>query len=143
MLYKKQVIRGISFPAQAFLLFTVCLGFHGNVFIHQHILVVPCRFIIHPPQVPEFNFLLFHRSTKVSSFIFAAMADVMNINTDEQEGSEELYERFSFSIDKGQEPYRIDKFLMNRIENATRNKLQRAINAGLVLVNGKEVKQNY
>src|SRR5215203_936206 len=32
---------------------------------------------------------------------------------------------------------------MNRIENATRNKLQQAINAGLVLVNGKEVKQNY
>jgi 23S rRNA pseudouridine1911/1915/1917 synthase len=65
------------------------------------------------------------------------------VNGDESESSDELYERFSFSIDKGQEPYRIDKFLMNRIENATRNKLQRAINAGLVLVNGKEVKQNY
>jgi 23S rRNA pseudouridine1911/1915/1917 synthase len=60
-----------------------------------------------------------------------------------EEGSEELYQRFQFSIDKGQEPYRIDKFLMNRLENATRNKLQRAINTGLVLVNGKEVKQNY
>jgi 23S rRNA pseudouridine1911/1915/1917 synthase len=60
-----------------------------------------------------------------------------------EEGSDELYERFQFAIDKGQEPYRIDKFLMNRIEGATRNKLQRAINTGLVLVNGKEVKQNY
>jgi len=59
------------------------------------------------------------------------------------ENSEELYQRFVFSIDKGQEPYRIDKFLMNRIEGATRNKLQQAINAGLVLVNNKEVKQNY
>ena len=59
------------------------------------------------------------------------------------EGNDELYERFTFSIDKGQEPYRIDKFLMNRIEGATRNKLQQAINAGLVLVNSKEVKQNY
>jgi 23S rRNA pseudouridine1911/1915/1917 synthase len=58
-------------------------------------------------------------------------------------GSDELYERFQFAIDKGQEPYRIDKFLMNRIEGATRNKLQRSINTGLVLVNGKEVKQNY
>ena len=59
------------------------------------------------------------------------------------ESSDELYERFVFTADKGQEPLRIDKFLMNRIEGATRNKLQQAINTGLVLVNGKEVKQNY
>ena len=71
------------------------------------------------------------------------MADDINSSVDEQESSDELYERFVFNADKGQEPYRIDKFLMNRIENATRNKLQQAINAGLVLVNGKEVKQNY
>jgi 23S rRNA pseudouridine1911/1915/1917 synthase len=71
------------------------------------------------------------------------MADNVTNSTDEQESTEELYERFVFNADKGQEPYRIDKFLMNRIEGATRNKLQRAINAGLVLVNGKEVKQNY
>jgi 23S rRNA pseudouridine1911/1915/1917 synthase len=70
------------------------------------------------------------------------MAEEIN-NTEEQESSEELYQRFQFNADKGQEPYRIDKFLMNRIEGATRNKLQQAINAGLVLVNGKEVKQNY
>jgi 23S rRNA pseudouridine1911/1915/1917 synthase len=70
------------------------------------------------------------------------MANVQN-NLEEQESSDELYERFVFNADKGQEPYRIDKFLMNRIEGATRNKLQQAINAGLVLVNGKEVKQNY
>jgi len=57
--------------------------------------------------------------------------------------SDELYQRFVFNADKGQEPYRIDKFLMNRIEGATRNKLQQAINAGLILVNNKEVKQNY
>ncbi len=57
--------------------------------------------------------------------------------------SEELYERFSFKTDKGQEPLRIDKYLMNRIEGATRNKLQQSINNGMVLVNGKEVKPNY
>lgn len=59
------------------------------------------------------------------------------------DSSEELYQRFVFTADKGQEPYRIDKFLMNRIEGATRNKLQQAINTGLILVNNKEVKQNY
>jgi 23S rRNA pseudouridine1911/1915/1917 synthase len=65
------------------------------------------------------------------------------VNDDQPESNDELYERFTFTIDKGQEPYRIDKFLMNRLEGATRNKLQRAINSGLVLVNNKEVKQNY
>lgn len=59
------------------------------------------------------------------------------------EGGDELYQRFSFVTDKGQEPYRIDKFLMNRIEGATRNKLQQAINNGMVQVNEKPVKQNY
>lgn len=64
-------------------------------------------------------------------------------NNEQNEAGDELYERFVFNADKGQEPYRIDKFLMNRIEGATRNKLQQAINAGLILVNNKEVKQNY
>jgi 23S rRNA pseudouridine1911/1915/1917 synthase len=57
--------------------------------------------------------------------------------------SDELYERFSITVDKGQEPLRIDKFLMSRIEGATRNKLQQALNAGMVLVSGKEVRPNY
>ncbi len=65
--------------------------------------------------------------------------DVQDIN----ETNEELYERFTLIIDKGQDPLRIDKFLMNRIEGATRNKLQQAIRLGMVLVNGKEIKSNY
>ena len=64
-------------------------------------------------------------------------------NPDLQDNNDELYERFNLTIDKGQEPLRIDKFLMNRIEGATRNKLQQAINAGMVLVNGKEIRPNY
>lgn len=59
------------------------------------------------------------------------------------EVSDELFERFAVSIDKGQEPLRIDKFLMHRLEGATRNKLQQSINLGMVTVNGKEVKPNY
>jgi len=35
-----------------------------------------------------------------------------------------LFEHFSFSVDPGQDPLRIDKFLMNRVENASRNKIQ-------------------
>ena len=56
---------------------------------------------------------------------------------------EELYERISIIIDKGQEPLRIDKFLMSRIEGATRNKIQQAIENELVLVNDKPVKNNH
>lgn len=61
----------------------------------------------------------------------------------QQNSSDELYERFVYKIDKGQEPLRIDKYLMQRIEGATRNKIQQAINAGMVMVNKNSVKQNY
>lgn len=59
------------------------------------------------------------------------------------EPSDDLYERFQFTVDKGQEAIRIDKFLISRLEGATRNKLQQAIQIGLVLVNDKEIKPNY
>ncbi|MEN8138200.1 MAG: RluA family pseudouridine synthase [Bacteroidota bacterium] len=55
----------------------------------------------------------------------------------------ELYEHYKFIADKGQEPLRVDKYLMNFIENATRNKIQNAAKAGNILVNGNEVKPNY
>ncbi len=57
--------------------------------------------------------------------------------------SDELYEKLSLVIAKGQEPLRIDKFLMARIEGATRNKIQQAIASELVLVNDKPIKNNY
>ncbi len=56
---------------------------------------------------------------------------------------EELYEHFNFTAAQGQDPLRVDKFLMNFIENATRNKIQQAIKAGNVLVNDAVVKANY
>lgn len=65
------------------------------------------------------------------------------VENSEQENSDELYEHFRFVAGEGQEPLRVDKFLMNFIENATRNKIQLAIKAGNVLVNDSEVKANY
>ncbi|MEJ7828509.1 MAG: RluA family pseudouridine synthase [Segetibacter sp.] len=59
------------------------------------------------------------------------------------QSSEELYERQVIKTDKGQEPYRVDKFLMNRVEGATRNKIQQAIEAGMVTVDGHTVKSNF
>lgn len=59
------------------------------------------------------------------------------------DASEELYVRRNIVVDKGQDLLRIDKFLMARIEGATRNKIQQGIEAGLVLVNNQPVKSNY
>ncbi|MDP4217704.1 MAG: RluA family pseudouridine synthase [Bacteroidota bacterium] len=59
------------------------------------------------------------------------------------DGSDELYERLNLRVDKGQEPLRIDKFLVQRIEGASRNKIQKALGAGLVLVNNRQVTPNY
>ncbi|MDI9320192.1 MAG: RluA family pseudouridine synthase [Phycisphaerales bacterium] len=58
-------------------------------------------------------------------------------------GEAELAERERFIVNKGQESLRIDKFLQNRLEGATRNKLQQALDEGLILVNGKTVKSNH
>ena len=55
----------------------------------------------------------------------------------------ELYEHYRINVDKGQEPIRIDKFLMDRIANATRSKIQSAIEAEAVLVNQKPTKSSY
>ncbi len=72
------------------------------------------------------------------------MQDESAVNNPEvQDSNDELFERFTITIDKGQEPIRIDKFLVNRIEGATRNKIQQAISLGMVTVNGKEIKSNY
>lgn len=57
--------------------------------------------------------------------------------------SDDLYEHYSFLAEKGQNPLRVDKFLMNFVENATRNKIQQAAKNGNVFVNGETVKQNY
>ncbi|GAC1590352.1 MAG: RluA family pseudouridine synthase [Ginsengibacter sp.] len=66
-----------------------------------------------------------------------------DILEDEINETDELFERLTIVTDKGQEALRIDKYLMNRIEGATRNKIQQAIDNEMVLVNEKPVKSNY
>src|SRR5690554_1146089 len=62
---------------------------------------------------------------------------------DDTSGNDDLYEHFRFVADKGQNPLRVDKYLMNLIEKATRNKIQKAAKAGNIHVNGSAVKANY
>ena len=64
-------------------------------------------------------------------------------DAEDESGSEELYEHHRFTADPGQEVLRIDKFLMDRIPNTSRNKIQIAAKSGSILVNTQKVKQNY
>lgn len=57
--------------------------------------------------------------------------------------SPELYEHFRVVVDKGQSPVRVDKYLFERIVNASRNRIQKAAEVGMVMANGKPVKSNY
>lgn len=59
------------------------------------------------------------------------------------EENDELFEHHRIVVDKKQQLLRIDKFLMDRLPNVTRNKLQDAIKSGFVMVNGKAVKPNH
>ena len=61
----------------------------------------------------------------------------------ENDGQETHFEHYRFVADSGQGHLRIDKFLVNRIENASRNKIQDAALAGCILVNEQAVKSNY
>lgn len=68
------------------------------------------------------------------------MADYTPENQSEED---DLYEHYAFTAEKGQTPLRIDKYLMNFIENATRNKIQAAAKNGNIYVNDEQVKSNY
>jgi 23S rRNA pseudouridine1911/1915/1917 synthase len=79
-----------------------------------------------------------------------ANVDVTDEVWDDEDPDEELtevadepLERLRITTDRRQEALRIDKFLMNRLEGATRNKLQESIELGFILVNDKIVKPNY
>lgn len=56
---------------------------------------------------------------------------------------DELFEHYSVTVDKGQAMLRIDKFLTNRMEGISRNRIQTAADAGNILVNGSAVKSSY
>lgn len=69
----------------------------------------------------------------------------MHVDTEliSEDQSDTLYERKVFIVDKGQEPFRIDKWVQMHMEGSTRNKVQKGIEAGFLTVNGKIVKSNY
>jgi len=79
----------------------------------------------------------------MSAVISSLEAEEWEEDPESEASEEQQAERVRITIDKRQEPIRIDKFLMNRLEGATRNKLQHALDDGHILVNNITVKSNY
>lgn len=65
------------------------------------------------------------------------------IENEKDELEDDLFEHYKFISPKGQSILRVDKFLMQLIENATRNKIQQAAERGNIFANGVAVKSNY
>lgn len=61
----------------------------------------------------------------------------------EDDEEQQLYEHFRIVVDKGQEPLRVDKYMFERLKHSSRNRIQKAADAGFVHVNGQPVKSNY
>ena len=71
----------------------------------------------------------------------AEEAQDMTLLEDDEE--QQLYEHFRIVVDKGQEPLRVDKYMFERLKHSSRNRIQKAADAGFVHVNGQPVKSNY
>lgn len=69
--------------------------------------------------------------------------DIDDIEPVGEEADAQLYEHFRVVVDKGQAMMRVDKYLFERIVNASRNRIQKAAEDGLVRANGKPVKSSY
>lgn len=60
-----------------------------------------------------------------------------------EENLETIFEHYKLTVDPGQKPLRVDKYLVNKMENSTRTRIQSAAQAGFIHVNGEVVKSNY
>ncbi|HAC22693.1 MAG TPA: RNA pseudouridine synthase [Porphyromonadaceae bacterium] len=69
--------------------------------------------------------------------------ELLGNDSDTNTGEVEMHEHFRFVADKGQNMVRVDKFLTDRMEATSRNRIQQAAEAGSILANGKPVKANY
>lgn len=68
--------------------------------------------------------------------------DDIELLEDDGEG-QQLYEHFRIEVDRGQVPVRIDKYMFEKLQHSSRNRIQKAADAGFVHVNDKPVKSNY
>lgn len=69
--------------------------------------------------------------------------EVQDMTLLEDDEEQQLYEHFRIVVDKGQEPLRVDKYMFERLKHSSRNRIQKAADAGFVHVNDQPVKSNY
>ena len=69
--------------------------------------------------------------------------DDIELLVDADDESGQLYEHFRFVADAGQAPLRVDKFMLEKMQHSSRNRIQKAADAGFVHVNDRPVKSNY
>ena len=62
---------------------------------------------------------------------------------EDDEGQDNLYEHLRMEVDRGQQAVRIDKYMSEHVQHSSRNRIQKAADAGFIQVNGKPVKSNY
>ena len=60
-----------------------------------------------------------------------------------EEGNDEMFEHFAITVDKGQKLLRLDKYLVDRMDHCSRNRIQVAADSGNILVNGVAAKSSY
>ncbi|MBQ5703752.1 MAG: hypothetical protein IIV49_01525, partial [Alistipes sp.] len=64
-------------------------------------------------------------------------------DVDLAEGADEMFEHFAITVDRGQKMLRLDKYLVDRMEHCSRNRIQTAADSGNILVNGVAAKSSY
>ena len=69
--------------------------------------------------------------------------DILTPPIEDDDETGQLYEHFRFVADPGQEPQRVDKFMCEKLPHSSRNRIQKAADAGFVHVNERPVKSNY
>ena len=82
---------------------------------------------------------------KQKTFLFVIKDENISIDNDEllEDEDQQLYEHFRIVADEGQKPLRVDKFMFEKLQHSSRNRIQKAAEAGFVHVNDQPVKSNY
>ena len=79
----------------------------------------------------------------ITEVVIPTVDELCDAEPDDSIGDGTLYEHYRFTADAGQQLLRVDKFLVEHMPKASRNRIQQAAAAGCILVNGKAVKSNY
>ena len=72
-----------------------------------------------------------------------APEDLLDEELEQSESDEQLFEHYRFVVDKGQSPLRIDRYIVSKMEQTSRHRIQLALEAQYVRVGDRPVKAVY